>query len=362
VVACAAMFGSTLLPRTLEAAIRDLGSAKASVRAEAARDLARHAPEARAEVARSLEGALADPAAEVRAAAATALADADAGNAIPALIRAMDDPEPVARQMVTAALGELAEPTDTAAVDRLRRALVDREPQVRFQATIAFPRLAPSRDAAVEALLRASNDDDTFVCHIALRMAEELLVVEGAALDERLFTRARALLTRGTPMVRVASALLLVRARASGGDGDGAASRPVREVLIAVALGELSTTDGQDEAAAIELCGEFGLDEARPGLERRAFGRALFLRDRFGWHACVALARMGHARAREQIVRDLGARDRDLRTLAVAAAGRARIDAARGLIASMRGDERCADPHAVDEALAALAAAEGVGT
>lgn len=358
------MFGSTLLPRTLEAAVRDLGSAKASVRAEATRDLARHAQEARVEVVRGLEGALADPAAEVRAAAATALADADATEAIPALIRAMDDPEPIARQMVTAALGELAEPTDDAAVERLRRALSDREPQVRFQATIAFPRLAPSRDAAVEALLRASNDDDTFVCHIALRMTEELLAGEGTALDERLFTRARALLTRGAPMVRVASALLLARGAAGKtyGEGEGAASRPVREVLIAVALGELSTTDGQDEAAALELCGELGLEAARPGLERRAFGRALFVRDRFAWHARVALARMGHARAREQIVRDLGAWDRDLRTLAVAAAGRARIGQARALIASMRGDERRADPHAVDEALAALAAAEGIGT
>jgi hypothetical protein len=38
----------------------------------------------------------------------------------------------------------------------------------------------------------------------------------------------------------------------------------------------------------------------------------------------------------------------------VAAAGRARLVAARERILAMRGDELRADPHAVDEALAAL--------
>jgi hypothetical protein len=69
----------------------------------------------------------------------------------------------------------------------------------------------------------------------------------------------------------------------------------------------------------------------------------------------VALARMGHERAQREILRELSARDRDLRTLAVAAAGRARLVAAREPIAAMKGDARRADPDAVDEALAALA-------
>jgi hypothetical protein len=134
----------------------------------------------------------------------------------------------------------------------------------------------------------------------------------------------------------------------------------VHEVLIAVALRELSTPEAEDEASAIELCGELGLEAARPGLERRAFGGALLLRDRFAWNARVALARMGHTRACEQIVRELDAWDRDRRTLAVAAAGRARIAAARDRITAMRGDAQRADPHAVDEALEALAPAEVV--
>jgi hypothetical protein len=64
---------------------------------------------------------------------------------------------------------------------------------------------------------------------------------------------------------------------------------------------------------------------------------------------------MGHERACREILRELGDRDRDVCTLAVAAAGRARLSAARERILALRGSGR-ADPHAVDEALAALSA------
>jgi HEAT repeat protein len=350
------MFGSSLLPRTLQAACRDLGSAKANVRVEAVRDLARHAERGRPEVLRGLEGALRDEAFAVRAAAATAIADIDGREALPALLRALDDDAPLVRQMVVAAVGEIAPPGDAEAIERLRRALSDKEPQVRFQAVIAFPRLASSRGAALDALLQASHDDDAFVCHIALRMAEEMVFEASGLRDERFLVRARALLIHGPPMVRVASALLLARLLEE--DGAAAHARAVHEVLVAVALGELSTREREDEAAAIELCGELGLEAAREGLERRAFGGALLLRNRFAWHARVALARMGHTRACQQIVRELDAWDRDRRTLAVAAAGRARIAAARDRITAMRGDAQRADPHAVDEALEALATAE----
>jgi HEAT repeat protein len=350
------MFGSRPLPRTLSAALRDLGSPKPKVRIEALRDLARHEGHARAEVLRGLEGALLDTAGEVRAAAATALADIDGREALPALLSAMSDEAAEVRQMVVSAVGELAEVGDASVIAGLQRALSDDRPEVRFQAAIAFPRLAASREEATVALLAASNDDDPFVCHIALRMAEEMAEEDGGQLDERIVVRAKALLLHGPPMVRVASAILLARPVHAGSPTSH--TRAVREVLIAVALGELSTKDGQDEAAAIELCGELGLDAARPGLERRAFGGVVLRRDRFAWNARVALARMGHERAAREIVRELDAWDRDRRTLAVAAAGRARLTAARERIAAMRGDAERADPHAVDEALAVLTPAE----
>jgi HEAT repeat protein len=351
-LAFAAMFGTPLLPRTLAAAIRDLGSAKPKMRVEAVRDLARHEGTDRLEVVRGLSGALRDESGEVRATAATALSDIKGREALPALVTALGDGSTLVRQMVVSAVGEIAEAGDADAIEKLRQALSDPQPEVRFQAVIAFARLAPSPEEAATALLKASNDDDTFVCHIALRMAEELAEEGGGEIAERLLTRARALLLHGAPMVRVASAILLARI------APDQRTRAVREVLIAVALQELATPDGEDEAAVIELCGELGLEAARPGLEQRAFGRKLILKSRFAWNARVALARMGHERACREIVSELESWDRDRRTLAVAAAGRARLEAARDRIAAMRGDAGRADPHAVDEALRALTPAE----
>lgn len=342
------MFRAPSLPRTLEAALRDLRADKDSVRAASAHDLASHVDEARARVLPALERALADASPLVRKAAATALADANAVESVPALLAAIRDADMEVRAAVIAALGELG---DTAAVDELRVALGDARPEVRFQAVIAFPRVARTKKEAIEALLQATHDDDGFVCQIALRMAEEVAGDDRNALDERVFVRARALLLHGPPKVRVAAAVFLARASKERAD------RAVREVLVAVALEELRSGDGEDEAAAIELCGDLGLAAARPGLERRAFSRLVLRRDRLAWHARVALARMGHERASREILSELGSWDRDRRTLAVAAAGRARLEAARPLITAMRGDAARADPSAVDEALASFAEA-----
>jgi HEAT repeat protein len=338
------MFSAPPLPRTLEAALRDLGAEKPAVRAASLRDLVAHAGEARDRVIRALQKALRDDeASPVRAVAATALADAGAREALPDLLLAVEDDDPLVRQMAIAALGEIGDPRAT---ERLRRALADDRAEVRFQAVMAFPRVSASAEAALDALLHATHDDDGFVCHIALRMTEE---VRGTGpLDARVLARARALLDHASVEVRVASAILL----APQPQNDARATR----ILAEVARCDLRTRDREDEAAAIELCGELGLTAAQPGLERRAFGGLLGLRrDPLAWHARVALARLGHERACRDILRELGARDRDVCTLAVAAAGRARLQAARGVILAMRGDEARADPHAVDEALAALA-------
>lgn len=339
------MFRAPPLPRTLAAALRDLESSRVSVRVDAAREIVPHAADDREPVVRALSTALRDQAAEVRSAAALSLADLAAGEALGALLVAVDDDNLHVRQMAITALGEIGDPRAT---ERLRRALRDERAEVRFQTVIAFPRVCSSRDSAIEALIGASRDDDPLVSHIALRMAEELGEAEGAV-DPRFVLRAKALLLHDAPVVRVAAAILLARA----GDNAG------RAVLADVARGEIRTSEGDDEAAAVELCGELGITEAREGLERRAFGSVLGLRrDRFAWHARVALARMGHERARRDILTELGARDRDRRTLAVAAAGRARLQAARDRLVAMRGDVERADPDAVKEALAALDRAE----
>jgi HEAT repeat protein len=337
------MFGPSSLPRNLEAAIRDTRSKKVQVRVEAVRELVPHVDADRARVVRALEGALRDDEPSVRAAAATALADVQGSEALSGLLLTMEDDDGYVRQMAITALGEIGDPRAT---QRLRRALSDARPEVRFQAVIAFPRVCASRSDALDALVEATHDDDAHVCHIAIRMAEEL-AGEGT-LEERVVARARALLRHDAGVVRIAAAIVTARA------GEPEA----REVLTKVARGELTTDDPQDEAAAIELCGELGLDQTTSALERRAFGGLLgFRRDRLAWHARVALARMGHDRASREIVGELGSWLRDRRTLAVAAAGRARLLAAREVIASMRGDVARADPSAVDEALAVLSEA-----
>src|SRR6185369_7599740 len=104
------------------------------------------------------------------------------------------------------------------------------------------------------------------------------------------------------------------------------------EVLLDVVDARVRTPEPEDEAAAVELCGELGVSAAVPGLERRAFGLARIARETFAWQARVALARLGHARAKKEILGDLAAWSLHRRTLAVAAAGRARLVEARSIL------------------------------
>jgi hypothetical protein len=225
----------------------------------------------------------------------------------------------------------------------LRRALGDRRPEVRFQAIIAFARVAP--DETDDALFVALDDEDANVRHIAIRCAEERALETNRPIPEALRAKVLAKLDDADATVRLAAAILLARA----------GEPRVDSVLIDIVRGAVSTREAEDEAAAIELCGERALSEAAPHLERRAFGVLGFGADRFAWQALVSLAKMGHPRARAKIVRDLGSWWRDRRTLAVAAAGRAGLAEARPLIEAMRGDERRADADTVASTLDRLA-------
>lgn len=334
------MLGLPSLPRTLEAALRDISSKKPEIRGDAIRDLVRYSEEARPQIVRALEGALRDDDPRVRGLAATALSDIDAKEALAALLVAVEDDDAYVRQMAISALGELGDPR---AGERLRRALGDARGEVRFQAVMAFPRVTARKEDALDAVLSAMDDKDPLVAHVALRMAEELS--EGGARDERVLAKAKALLAHEKVRVRVAAAVLLAHA----GDRSGA------EILAKAATRAASTEDGEDEAAAIELCGELGLRDTERGLARRAFGGVLGLgRDRFQWHARVALARMGNERAIREILAELASWDPGKRTLAVAAAGRARIAAAREALRAMRDAPEKVDPDAVEEALRAI--------
>lgn len=354
------MFGPPSLPRTLDAALRDLKSDKVKVRAEAARELAPHAESARKEVVRALEGALRDADAQVRGAAALAMADIQGREALASLLVAIEDEDAYVRQMAILALGEIG---DARAGQRLERALSDERPEVRFQAVMAFPRVCSDHDSALSALVKATGDSDDKVCHIALRMMEEL----GAQADEQgrdrglspqAIARAGELLSHASAQVRLAAAILLARAEAHTEEETSSKPAPQRafqDVLLQAVAGSLKTDDGEDEAAAVELCGELRLREAIPALERRAFGFMLGLgRDRFAWNARVSLAQMEHPKAIREIVSELNGWNRDRRTLAVAAVGRARIQSARPILQAMKNDSGKADSKAVEAALFAL--------
>ena len=344
------MFAPPPLPRSIEAAFRDVGSTKSDVRAAAARDVARHAladAKLRERAVQALSAALEDAAPLVRSAAALGLGELEAKESLPRLLLCVEDENNDVRQMALTALGELG---DERALPRLRRALTDERPEVRYQAVIAVARLASPSEIA-EVLAASLADSDGAVRYIALRVGEERLV--------ELVKDSPAALPAFAPLVEAAAglcvekglaprlvlpaAILLARA----GRRDEAA-RFVRDAV----RGALSPIEKEDEQEAVELAGELGLSDLVPDLERRAYGAARLLRDTCVFHATIALARLGHGRAIEQITRDLTARRGPTRAAAVVAAGRARLVSLRSVIASL--DDASVDAALRREALGLL--------
>lgn len=347
------MLGPPLLPRNLEASFRDLESERPAVRASAIEDLVRHARAddgTRERAIPPLVKRLEDPVPAVRAAAAVALGDLEAREALKSLLVAVEDDDPHVRQMALNALGEIG---DACAMPRLRRALEDARPEVRYQAVIAFARVGDragdlQSSEVDDALFAAVTDADPAIAHIALRVAEERLDA-GRAPDERLLARGRTLVSGETSSshVMLAAAILL----AKSGDDRG------RDVVLRVVRGEKiggQAPDKEDERAAVELAGELDLREAEVPLVRRAWGISRFVRDTCPFHARIALARMGHGRAKKEILEELGSSRREVLSAAVVAAGRARLAEARPLITQL--DAAIVDPELVRDALARLEA------
>jgi hypothetical protein len=358
------------LPRNLEASFRDLASDRAATRSSAIRDLVRHALRSDATRQRAiplLEGALKNDATPaVRSEAAVALADLSAHEALASLLVAVEDDDGHVRQMALSALGEIG---DARATQRLDRALRDARPEVRYQAVIAFARVAKDSPATVAgALLRALDDEDEAIRYIAMRIAEENLATQGPLdaggggaagadplRDPRLVTRAEQLVEGHDEAIIVVAALYLARLGRPAGLG----------VVMDVIAEARSTPEIEDEQACVELAGELGLREAVPHLERRAWGRRRVVRavlswgagDRAScaWHARIALARMGHERARAEILADLASWRRETREAAVVAAGRARLREARDALQTLQSDGRSVDAALVREALVRLA-------
>lgn len=351
------MLSPSPLPRNLEASFRDLGSEKAATRASSIRDVVRHTlsgDELRPRAIGAIEKLLkSDPVAAVRAVAATALADLGARDALPTLLVAVEDDDPHVRQMALSALGEIG---DVRAAQRLERALRDERPEVRYQAVIAYARVEKDDPSAVaQALVRALDDEDEAIRYIAMRVAEEQLGERGGVgTDDRLVARARELVEGSDEAVAAVAGLYLARM----GDAHG------REVILDVVAERRQPPEIEDEQACVELSGELELREAIPYLERRTWGRRRVLRSIFAWgagdgsscawHARIALARLGHERARAEILAELGSWRRETREAAVVAVGRARLGEARDALQRMQSegrDGKGGKGGAVDEAL-----------
>ncbi len=332
------------LPRTLDAALRDVSDPKPLVRVSAVRDLVPHASEARDRVVAALEKALSDDNALVRAHAAEALGDVGAADALSALLVAVEDEHQLVRQKAIAALGEAG---DARAQKRLERALSDDRPEVRFQAVIAYARVASSKDDALGAALTATCDDDDMVAHIGFRMVEEL--TQPDEMPQSVIDRARACLKHESPRVRAVAAVVLASSGDPGAD----------ELLVSVVDGTVATPETEDVAAAIDLVADRGIHAARPALTKRANRGVLgFGKDSLWWNARTALARLGDDAAKRAIIADLRSLSFERRTLAVSAVGRAHIVDAKDALLEMQGRPERADPGAVESALDLLRANE----
>jgi HEAT repeat protein len=337
------------LPRTVEASFRDLSSTRPEARASSIEDLVRHAVRdstVRERAIPLLQQALSDDVAGVRSAAAVGLADLKATEALPALLVAIEDQDGHVRQMALNALGEIGDPR---AAPRLLRALSDARPEVRYQALIAYSRVAPDPLDVGKALASGLADADESVQYIALRVAEERSDAGITAGLEAVVARAETLLAKPPGHLALAAAIFLAKR------GSPTALAVIREVVE----GTFRARGGpakEDEREAVELAGVLGLKDAIPALERRAFGFTRHVRDTCAYHATIALARMGHPRAKDELLRDLDSARRATREAAVVAIGRAHLEEARPRLARLTRED--VDPDLLAQALASLAPSE----
>jgi hypothetical protein len=354
------LFALPPLPRTLEAALRDVESKRSETRRSALVDLVRYSdtPERPAVVGVVGRMMQSDPDREVRAAATIAVADAELTELSAQLVVALEDPEPRVRQMALLALSEVGSNISRDTLERIRPLLQSPLPGLRYQALVAWCRLVRA-DGLVE-LVQALGDEDTEVRWVAWSLIEEQLDALSSkaaaglvASSDNTFDRATtidtaALLTKILPLasdatlrIRVVAAAVTLRL------GDATAMASLLERIE-----RSGGVDRDDLVALIERFGRHKYEPARRWLTRRA--RRGWFEGALGWPATVALAGLGDAAAEQAILQELASGSARRRERALAAIRDLRLVAAIDKVRWLEKHASGIDPWLIGETLSAL--------
>ncbi|MDI7267530.1 MAG: HEAT repeat domain-containing protein [Myxococcota bacterium] len=284
-------------PPTIEAALRDVNSAKPRFRRDAAEALGRADGDDTARARDALGRLLGDADRSVRVAAAESLGAVGDDSDLDALVRLADDSDEAVRIAAVEAAASVAADPDAALIRLADHA----SPDVRITACIELR--ASSEEAAAEALLRRLRDGDA-------RVRAAVVASLCAALPSRHAGAVRAMLSDDDPDVRLAAACGLASARDDSGRNlllDRVPRRP-RDDTWRAALPALARVAHPDDAPVLRRFAGW--------LPPRGI-RAV---------ALAGLARLGDAAAEARLRRMAGHRDPRRRASALLGAGVAGLE------------------------------------
>jgi HEAT repeat protein len=296
------VFPITPLPRTLEAALRDITAKRAEIRKSALTDLVRFSDgNARDTVVRELRKVLRlDVDHDVRALASVACADASLTEMLPDLFVALGDKSPRVTQFALVAIGELStEPTEEELV-RIVSYLHSELPALRYQSLSTLYRLGPARYRPE--LDQAIRDPDPEIRWLGWHLLDDWFektdtnqIEEPIGGNYEKETDRRELILLATdapPKVRLEAVTFLLRID----------PQSAQKLLLPLLERSHGLERGQGERA-IDRLGRLNCRECIPWLTKQA--RTGWFETTYGWASLCALARMGEVEPKKRIVAEL---------------------------------------------------------
>ena len=296
-----------------EAALRDVSHESPQARVRAADALSKVGAEVAERACPALRGLLSDDNPDVRYTAALALGELKDKQSVEALVDQVEgDGHPMPRQAAVIALGMIGDPRATKA---LTEALRSAPPDVRFQATTSLAQVNPK--SAVGPLHRALKDEDPEVRGSAIAALGDIG-------DPKVVDAVARLLDDPQPNICLEAAVALSRLGDRRGTGVLAEALTDRNHCY-LAAEHLYLRPDAEAMAALEL----------------TLGRWLTPSLLRVW-AAGALHKLGHAGAKEQLLKLLGSRRSMVRGLAIEVLGELgepwAHDALRELVQGPGGD------------------------